>query len=99
MIIGIAIGAVIYLFSLCFYKEYNSKRIKVTCSYMDCFCGPDSKEEKIILTTEKQADILAKARRGACCTSYYLVRVHKGDDLIEEFSSDFNIVRHLREAR
>ena len=98
MIIGIAIGAVICLLSLCIYKEYNSKRIKVTCSYMGCFCA-DSKEEKIILTTEKQADILAKARRGACRTSYYLVRVHKGDDLIEEFSSDFNIVRHLREAR
>ena len=99
MIVGVIIVVIICLLFLCFYKDDNSKMIKVTCCYMDCFCGPNSKEEKIILTTEKQIDILAKARRGASRTSYYLVRVHKGDDLIEEFSSDFNIVRHLREAK
>ena len=64
---------------------------------MDCFCGPNSKEEKIVLSTEKQTEILAKARRGASCTSYYFVRVYEGNDLIEEFTSDFNVVRHLRE--
>ena len=99
MIIGIAIGVVICLLFLCFNKDDNPDQIKVTCSFTDCFWGPDSKEEEIIITTEKQADILAKARRGASRTSYYFVTVHKGDDLIEEFRSDFNIVQCLREAK
>ena len=99
MIIGIAIGVVICLLFLCFYKHDNPEQIKVTCRFIDCVYGPDLNEDKIILTTEKQADILAKARRGASRTSYYYVTVHKGDDLIEKFYSNFNIVQCLREAK
>ena len=99
MIIGIAICVVICLLFLCFNKDDNPDQIKVTCSFTGCFWGPDSKEEEIIITTEKQADILAKARRGASRTSYYFVTVYKGDDLIEKFVSDFNIVQCLREAK
>ena len=72
--------------------------IKVECSYISCFSGPQSStNEEIVLTTDKQLEILRDAPREARCTSYYFVSVYDDDVLIEKFTSDYNIVSHLRE--
>ena len=74
--------------------------IKVVCSRISCFWGTKSStNEEIVLTTDKQLEILKNVRRGASCTSYYFVSVYENDVLVETFSSDYNIVSHLREER
>lgn len=73
--------------------------IKVLCSRISCFWGTKSStNEEIVLTTDKQLEILKNAPREARCTSYYFVSVYD-DVLIEKFTSDYNIVEHLREER
>lgn len=72
--------------------------IKVECSCISCFWGTKgSTNEEIVLTTDKQLEILKNVRRGASCTSYFFVSVYDDDVLIEKFTSDYNIVSHLRE--
>ena len=74
--------------------------IKVLCSRISCFWGTKSStKEEIVLTTEKQLEILKNAPREARCTSYYFVSVYDDDVLIEKFTSDYNIVSHLRDER
>lgn len=74
--------------------------IKVECSAVSCFWGPGkSRREEVVLTTEKQLEILKNAPREARCTSYYFVSVYDDDVLIEKFTSDYNIVSHLKEER
>ena len=74
--------------------------IKVECSAVSCFWGPGkSRKEEVVLTTDKQLEILKNAPREARCTSYYFVSVYDDDVLIEKFTSDYNIVEHLREER
>ena len=74
--------------------------IKVLCSRISCFSGTKgSTKEEIVLTTDKQLEILKNAPREARCTSYYFVSVSEDDVLVETFSSDYNIVEHLREER
>ena len=74
--------------------------IKVECSAVSCFWGPGkSRKEEIVLTTEKQLEILKNAPREARCTSYYFVSVYDDEVLIEKFTSDYNIVSHLKEER
>ena len=74
--------------------------IKVECSAVSCFWGPGkSRKEEVVLTTEKQLEILKNAPREARCTSYYFVSVYDDDVLIEKFTSDYNIVSHLKEER
>ena len=74
--------------------------IKVLCSRISCFSGTKgSRKDEIVLTTEKQLEILKNAPREARCTSYYFVSVYEDDVLVETFSSDYNIVEHLREER
>ena len=74
--------------------------IKVECSAVSCFWGPGkSPKGEVVLTTDKQLEILKNAPREARCTCYYFVSVYDDDVLIEKFTSDYNIVSHLREER
>ena len=74
--------------------------IKVECSAVSCFWGPGkSPMDDVVLTTDKQLEILKNAPREARSTSYYFVYVYEDDFLIEKFTSDYNIVSHLREER
>lgn len=73
--------------------------IKVECRTVGCFWGPSSAKEEIVLTTEKQLEILKNVRRGARNTSYYYVDVYEDDVLIESFSCDFYLIRYLREEK
>ena len=74
--------------------------MKVECSSVSCFWGTKgSRKDEIVLTTDKQQEILKNAPREARCTSYYIVRVYEDDVLIEKFTSDFNLAVHLKEER
>lgn len=74
--------------------------IKVECSAVSCFWGTGKlSKDEVVLTTDKQLEILKNAPREARNTSYYFVYVYEDDFLIEKFTSDYNIVSHLREER
>ena len=74
--------------------------IKVECSAVSCFWGPGkSSNDEVVLTTDKQLEILKNAPREAQCTSYYFVKVYEDDVLIESFSCDYHLTDYLREEK
>ena len=74
--------------------------IKVECSAVSCFWGPGkSPKDEIVLTTDKQLEILKNAPREARSTSYYFVKVYEDDVLIESFSCDYHLTDYLREEK
>ena len=74
--------------------------IKVECSSISCFWGTKgSRKDEIVLTTEKQLEILKNAPREARNTSYYFVHVYEDDVLIESFRCDYCLTDYLREEK
>ena len=74
--------------------------IKVECSAVSCFWGPGkSPKDEIVLTTDKQLEILKNAPREARNTSYYFVHVYEDDFLIESFSCDYCLTDYLRKEK
>ena len=74
--------------------------IKVECSSVSCFWGPGkSRKDEVVLTTDKQLEILKNVRRGSRNTSYYFVYVYEDDVLMESFSCDYHLTSYLREER
>ena len=74
--------------------------IKVECSAVSCFWGTGkSSKDEVVLTTDKQLEILKNAPREARNTSYYFVHVYEDDVLIESFRSDYHLTSYLREEK
>lgn len=74
--------------------------IKVECSAVSCFWGPGkSPKDEVVLTTDKQLEILKNAPREARITSCYFVYVYEDDFLIESFSCDYRLTDYLREEK
>ena len=74
--------------------------IKVECSAVSCFWGTGkSSKDEVVLTTDKQIEILKNAPREARNTSCYFVYVYEDDFLIESFSCDYCLTDYLREEK
>lgn len=83
------------------YKNYPEyEKIKsIHCCEIGCFDGP---QESIYITSDDplfqkalEVAIFCKNYIFASCTSYDSISLHKNDEEIDDFDSDFGIFRYL----